>query len=147
MRVLLFLPPLTQFNTPYPSTAYLTSYLEKLGHEVNQVDLGLELILKIFSERGLKEITYEIKKGKKRSELLDFYLDAASEYQKHIAGVISFLQVEQSPLVKEIASRELLPEGPRFIPLDENQGGMLELFNALDEVDKAKHRFWTLSVC
>jgi radical SAM superfamily enzyme YgiQ (UPF0313 family) len=139
MRLLLTLPPLTQFNTPYPSTAYLTSYLEKLGHDVHQMDMGLELILKIFSQEGLKKITEAVKKSKKSNELLDFYLDAAPEYINTVQEVISFLQTHQSAHVTALAAREFLPEGPRFIPLDDNQGGMLDLFHELDETDKAKH--------
>lgn len=139
MKVLLFIPPLTQFNTPYPSTAYLTSYLEKIGHEVNQVDLGLELILKIFSQSGLKKITQEVIKSRRHSPLIDFYLDAANEYETHIDEVIRFLQTNQSPLIKTFIERQTLPEGPRFIPLDENQGGVLDLYNNLSEIDQAKH--------
>lgn len=139
MRILLYIPPLTQFNTPYPSTAYLTSYLTKLGHEVNQVDLSLELILKIFSKDGLKKITNEIKKTKKRNELLDFYVDAADQYENTVDDVIKFLQTNESPHIAKLASREFVPEGPRFIPLDDNQGGVLDLFHELSEVDKAKH--------
>lgn len=139
MKVLLFIPPLTQFNTPYPSTAYLTSYLEKIGHEVNQVDLGLELILKIFSRDGLRQITQEITKTKRRSPLLDFYLDASKEYENNIDEVIKFLQTNHSPLIKTFIARQTLPEGPRFIPLDDNQGGVLDLYNKLNEVDQAKH--------
>lgn len=139
MKVLLVLPPLTQFNTPYPSTAYLTSYLEKSGHEVNQIDLGLELILKIFSKPGLKEITRIVKKSKTRSELLDFYLDAAQEYENNIESVISFLQSHESPFLQKYIERQTLPEGPRFIPLDENQGGVQDLYNGLSDTDKAKH--------
>lgn len=139
MKVLFFLPPLTQFNTPYPSTAYLTSYLEKLGHEVNQVDLGLELILKIFSQDGLKAITEKVSKIKKRTPLLDFYLDASKEYEENIERVIHFLQTHESDSLKTFIERQTLPEGPRFIPLDENQGGVLDLYNQLNDVDKAKH--------
>ncbi len=139
MKVLLFIPPLTQFNTPYPSTAYLSSYLEKIGHQVNQVDLGLELILKIFSKDGLRAITQEVKKSKNRSPLLDFYLDASKEYENNIDEVIKFLQTNQSPFIKTFTERQTLPEGPRFIPLDENQGGVLDLYNGLSELDQAKH--------
>ena len=139
MKLLLVLPPLTQFNTPYPSTAYLTSYLEKSGHEVNQMDLGLELILRIFSRDGLKEITRIVKKAKLRSELLDFYLDASEEYEKNINDVISFLQTHESPHIQKFIERQTLPEGPRFIPLDDNLGGVLDLYNELSDSDKAKH--------
>lgn len=139
MKVLLFIPPLTQFNTPYPSTAYLTSYLEKIGHDVTQVDLGLELILKIFSREGLKVITQEVKKSKRRTPLLEFYLDAHQEYETHIDEVIQFLQTNDSPLIKTFIERQTLPEGPRFIPLDENQGGVQDLYNELSEIDQAKH--------
>jgi radical SAM superfamily enzyme YgiQ (UPF0313 family) len=139
MNVLLILPPLTQFNTPYPSTAYLTSYLQKLGHEVHQVDLGLELILKMFSKEGLNAITKRIKKLKKTNEMLDFYLEAASDYENNIEQVISFLQTNKSSLETQFASRKILPEGPRFVPLDENQGGIFDQFLKLNETDKAKH--------
>jgi radical SAM superfamily enzyme YgiQ (UPF0313 family) len=139
MKVLLFIPPLTQFNTPYPSTPYLTSFLEKLGHDTHQVDLGLELILKIFSKDGLKTITELVRKSKKRNELLDFYLDAATEYENNIDNVISFLQTHESPHLKTFIERQTLPEGPRFIPLDDNQGGVKDLYDQLIDIDKAKH--------
>jgi radical SAM superfamily enzyme YgiQ (UPF0313 family) len=139
MRILLYIPPLTQFNTPYPSTAYLTSYLAKLGHDVNQVDLSLELILKIFSREGLKSVAAEIKKNKKRSELLDFYLDASDQYENTVDDVIKFLQTNESPHIQKLGSREFVPEGPRFMPLDDNQGGVLDLFDELSDLDRAKH--------
>jgi hypothetical protein len=139
MKVLLVLPPLTQFNTPYPSTAYLTSYLKNHAHEVEQIDLGLELILKIFSSQGINKITEIVKKVKKKNELLQFYLEACEDYQKNIDAVISFLQSNSSPLLEQFAKREILPEGPRFIPLDENQGGVLDHFHEQPLIDQAKH--------
>ena len=47
--VLLLIPPLTQLNTPYPSTAYLTGFLRGHGIEASQADLGIEMVLRIFS--------------------------------------------------------------------------------------------------
>lgn len=139
MKVLLFIPPLTQFNTPYPSTAYIKSYLDKLGHEVHQVDLSLELILKIFSKDGLTTITKELKKIKKKNEYIQFFLDSSEDYINTVDEVIKFLQTNESPLIKKFAKRKLLPEGPRFIPLDENQGGVQDLFFELNDLDRAKH--------
>ncbi|MEY3992545.1 MAG: hypothetical protein RIS04_1308, partial [Pseudomonadota bacterium] len=31
MKVLCLIPPMTQLNTPYPSTAYLTGFLRSRG--------------------------------------------------------------------------------------------------------------------
>ena len=51
-RILLITPPLTQLNTPYPATAYLKGFLGARGYHVTQADLGLELVLKLFSKAG-----------------------------------------------------------------------------------------------
>ena len=53
MRVLLVTPPMTQLNTPYPATAYLTGFLRlhaaDLGLEVTQADASIALFLRLFS--------------------------------------------------------------------------------------------------
>jgi hypothetical protein len=54
-RVLLVIPPLTQLNTPYPATAYLTGFLRSRGYETAQADLGLEMVLRLFSRSGLEQ--------------------------------------------------------------------------------------------
>ena len=58
MRVLLVTPPMTQLNTPYPATAYLTGFLRKhaAGVEVAQADSALELFLRLFSATGLEQV-------------------------------------------------------------------------------------------
>ena len=56
MQILLVTPPLTQLNTPYPASPYLAGYLEKCGYHVSQLDLGIELINRIFTAAFLKEI-------------------------------------------------------------------------------------------
>ena len=60
--VTLVLPPLTQLNTPYPSTGYLTHFLRGRGMEVDQVDLGIELVDALFCREGLARV------GKEASE-------------------------------------------------------------------------------
>ena len=42
-RVLSLIPPMTQLNTPYPSTAYLTGFLRAQGVPAFQADLALAL--------------------------------------------------------------------------------------------------------
>ena len=43
LRVLSVIPPMTQLNTPYPSTAYLTGFLRSRGVDAVQEDLALAL--------------------------------------------------------------------------------------------------------
>ena len=40
-KVLSIIPPMTQLNTPYPSTAYLTGFLRSRGFDAVQEDLAL----------------------------------------------------------------------------------------------------------
>ena len=63
MKTLLLIPPFTQLNTPYPSTAYLKSYLNRQGMEATQADLSLEVILALFSRAGLQELFEAVLKG------------------------------------------------------------------------------------
>ena len=56
-RVLSVIPPMTQLNTPYPSTAYLTGFLRSRGLEAVQEDLALALVLELFSPAGLQSVT------------------------------------------------------------------------------------------
>ena len=56
MKTLLIIPPLTQLNTPYPATAYLKGFLNTKNISNYQIDLGIEVILEIFSKKGVSEI-------------------------------------------------------------------------------------------
>mgnify|MGYP006968203055 CR=1 FL=1 len=55
-RVLAVIPPMTQLNTPYPSTAYLTGFLRSRGITAMQEDLALALVLKLLSREGLQAV-------------------------------------------------------------------------------------------
>src|ERR1700712_3241091 len=56
LRILSIIPPMTQLNTPYPSTAYLTGFLRSRRFEAQQADLSLALALKLLSAKGLDDI-------------------------------------------------------------------------------------------
>ena len=63
MRLLLITPPMTQLNTPYPATAYLTGCLRKHvagAVEIAQADLSIELFLRLFSREGLTAVQAEL---------------------------------------------------------------------------------------
>jgi hypothetical protein len=51
--LLLITPPFTQLNTPDPATAYIKGFLNTKGISSFQMDLGIEVILKLFSKEGL----------------------------------------------------------------------------------------------
>lgn len=57
---LLLIPPLTQLNTPYPATAYLSGFLKQQGYSSRQGDLGLDMVLEVFHQEGLKSLFDEI---------------------------------------------------------------------------------------
>ena len=66
--VFLATPPFTQLNTPYPATSYLKGFLNTLEVKSRQADLGLDLILKLFSKEGLSRIFNAAEKHKTPSE-------------------------------------------------------------------------------
>ena len=61
VSVFLVIPPLSQLNTPYPSTAYLTGFLRSRGVPCHQADLGIEMVLRLFSRDGVHAIFDEVR--------------------------------------------------------------------------------------
>ncbi len=143
-RVLSFIPPMTQLNTPYPSTAYITGFLRKQGVDAVQADIALGLVLKLFSPEGLDRIAAEIEQYEEVTERVALFMDQFSRYRATIAPTIRFLQGGDSTLAHRINSRAFLPEGPRFEALDvyvDEDGGdpLAWAFGALGAQDKARH--------
>lgn len=146
MKVLSLIPPMTQLNTPYPSTAYLTGFLRSRGVDAVQEDLALALVLSFFTPEGLGEIYAQALSmpEENRSASVNFFLDYFPTYQSTISPVITFLQGRDSTLSHRINSRTFLPEGPRFSSLDafdeEEAGDSLSwAFGALGSQDRARH--------
>ena len=128
MRILLLTPPMTQLNTPYPATAYLTGFLRshaaRLGLEVMQADPALELFLRVFSRDGMgRAIAVMRKKRSPASAAVAHVVAHAAEYVHTVEAVIRFLQGRDPSLALRIVGRELLPEGPRFAAIDAALGG------------------------
>ena len=146
LRVLGLIPPMTQLNTPYPSTAYLTGFMREQGIDAVQHDLALELVLKLFSFQGLSDVQVHALSlaEEDRSGSVNQFLDHFDAYQNTIAPTIAFLQGRDPTLSHRIAGRGFLPEGPRFTSLDafddEDGGDPLEwAFGALGQQDRARH--------
>ncbi|HLL09468.1 MAG TPA: radical SAM protein, partial [Rubrivivax sp.] len=131
LRVLSLIPPMTQLNTPYPSTAYITGFLRSRGIAAVQADLALGLALKLLSGPGLLALR-----------------EASAPVSDHmlatIDATIAFLQGRDSTLAHRICSRSFLPEGRRFQSLEvyvDDEGGdpMAWAFGALGVQDRARH--------
>lgn len=145
-RVLSLIPPMTQLNTPYPSTAYLTGFLRSRGIDAVQEDLALRLVLQLFSLDGLDAIRRcaEALPQRKRSSITKQFLPEFERYSATIAPTICFLQNRDPTLAFRICGREFLPEGPRFKPLDAeaasaNDDPLAWAFGTLGVQDRARH--------
>ncbi|MCB5196402.1 B12-binding domain-containing radical SAM protein [Deefgea salmonis] len=145
-RVLSIIPPMTQLNTPYPSTAYLTGFLRSQGVAAQQSDLALALMLKLFSKDGLLDVRQKIDKipPKKRTQQVALFDATFDRYLSTITPTIAFLQGRDSTIGHRICSRNFLPEGQRFAQLDayvDDEGGdpLAWAFGALGMQDRARH--------
>ena len=145
-RVLSVIPPMTQLNTPYPSTAYLTGFLRSRGVTAVQEDLALALVLRLFSAAGLREVRQCITDLPKqqRSPAVKLFDQAFDRYLYSIEPTVAFLQGRDPSLAWRIAGRDFLPEGPRFASLDayvdEDGGDPLGwAFGSLGIQDRARH--------
>jgi len=145
-RILSVIPPMTQLNTPYPSTAYLTGFLRSRGVQAVQEDLALGLILKLLSAQGLQAVRDHIDAAPPadRSPRVQAFVRQFEAYCATIGPVLAFLQGRDSTLAHRIGGRGFLPEGPRFASLDVyvgEQGAdpMAWAFGALGVQDRARH--------
>jgi Radical SAM superfamily len=145
-RVLSVIPPMTQLNTPYPSTAYLTGFLRSRGIAAAQEDLALALVLDLLSPAGLDRIRNcaLALPAPQRSAPVAQFLAAFDRYRATIGPTIGFLQGRDATLAHRIVGRQWLPEGPRFGSLDgyldDGNGDPLAwAFGALGLQDRARH--------
>jgi len=146
-RVLSVIPPMTQLNTPYPSTAYLTGFLRSRGVDAVQEDLALKLVLRLFTVQGLQAVLERIKAvpRKQRTPALQSFEDQFERYRDTIGPTIRFLQGRDPTLGHRICNRSFLPEGPRFATIDaytigeEGDDPIGWAFGTLGMHDRAKH--------
>lgn len=146
LRVLSVIPPMTQLNTPYPSTAYLTGFLRSRGVTSFQEDLALALVLRLLSADGLRAVAERITAlpAARHTPAIQAFVAQQARYLATIGPAIAYLQGRDSTLAHRIASRNYLPEGPRFrsldVYIDEDGGDPLAwAFGALGLNDRAKH--------
>jgi len=136
--IVLLTPPFTQLNTPYPGTVYLKGFFNTKNISCFQADLGIEVILEIFSKKGLAHIftlaseqakTISLSDNAKRMILFQ------DKYLNTIEAVIAFLQGKNSNLARLINQGKFLPEASRFSAIAD----LDYAFGLMGNQDKAKH--------
>lgn len=134
--ILLITPPFTQLNTPYPATAYLKGFLNTKNISSYHADLGIEVIIELFSKDSLAQLfDYASKKQHCFSENIQRIYALKDEYIKTIDDVMLFLQGKNQTLARQICSDDFLPQASRFLQLDDLDWA----FGNMGNQDKAKH--------
>ncbi|MDO9260422.1 MAG: radical SAM protein, partial [Flavobacteriaceae bacterium] len=135
-ELLLITPPFTQLNTPYPATAYLKGFLNTKNITSFQMDLGIEVILSLFSKNGLQQLFEFAHQNNQIISINSQRIFALkTDYIHTIDEVILFLQGENQTLVRRICTEQFLPQASRFEQLDDLNWA----FGTMGMQDKAKH--------
>jgi hypothetical protein len=133
-KVLLITPPFTQLNTPYPATTYLKGFLNTKNISSFQCDLGIEVILRLFSATYLQKIfKEEPATGASPNTWRIFSL--RETYITTIDPVIHFLQDRNPTLAHSICEGNFLPQASRFDQPDDLEWA----FGTMGTRDKARH--------
>ena len=138
-RISLVLPPLSQLNTPYPSIAYLTRALSNAGRDARLHDLGINLMLRVFSRAGLRTIFDELEAREHLPEPAWRTLALRQQHENVIDAVIRFLQGKDRTLASRILDTPFLPRGPRVNEAELSRFGEMS-------VDDAARRLCTLHI-
>lgn len=134
--ILLITPPFTQLNTPYPATAYIKGFLNTKNRTAFQADLGIEVILALFSKQGLTDLFNYIQiNSKSLSPNAQRIVALKNDYIQTIDAVIAFLQGKYPTLSHLICQEDFLPEAARFAQIADLDWA----FGVMGMQDKAKH--------
>ncbi len=137
MKTLLITAPLTQIGSPYPATTVLKAYLNKEGYCAEQVDLGIELICKVFSREFLSEVFDMAFQQERLSSLAKNMAMNKAQVLFAVEAVKGFLQGRDYSLAQRIVSGTLLPNIARVKRCKDED---LEwAFGISGTIDKAKY--------
>ncbi len=135
-KILFITPPFTQLNTPYPATAYLKGFFNTQNITASQVDLGIDVTVRLFSKQGFQDIFKLIETQKTQlSDNSSRIFALHNEYIHTIDSVIQFLQGKNQTIAHSIVTRSYLPEASRFSQIEDLDWA----FGELGLIDKAKH--------
>ena len=134
--LLLITPPFTQLNTPYPGTAYLKGFLNTKNISSYQMDLGIEVILRMFSKPGLQSIfSYALEQASISSDNSLRIFSLRNDYINTIDDVILFLQGNNQTFARQICTENFLPRANRLLNIQDTDWA----FGSMGIQDHAKH--------
>jgi len=111
--LLLVTPPFTQLNTPYPATAYLKGFLNTKHISSYQMDLGIEVILELFSKKSFEFMFAEAYKNDRiRSENSRRIYALRHEYLLILDEIVQFYKERTKPLPGKFARKISCPKLP-----------------------------------
>ncbi len=131
--ILLLTPPFVQPNCPYPATAYLTGYLRRKGYSVEQADISIETLGRVFSRSFVADL-FENYDGE-GDENCNRMWALRGDYVATIDSVVEFLRTKDSSIATLICAPEYLPQASRF----ENTAEIEEAFGTLGVKDCAEY--------
>ena len=99
------------------------------------MDLGIEVILQLFSKQGLEDLFVVSGVNFQTSDNSKRIFSLKEEYIKTVDSVVSFLQGNNPSMSRQICSVNFLPEASRFTQLDDMEWA----FGTMGMQDKAKH--------
>lgn len=135
--ILLITPAFTSLNSPYPATTVLTAFLRDNGYHAHQMDLGIELLDRIFSRKFLERLFSQAFQCDDLSRGAQSIMAQRDAYLLTVDPVMAFLRGHQDTLGVRIISGAFLPEGPRFRASQDDQ--LDWAFGVAGVVDRAKH--------
>ena len=133
--ILFILPPLTQLNTPYPSITHLTGYMHSRGFEAEQMDLGIELINKLFTRKELESVFDVVEDGRKLNKTMRIIVSNRRFYERNIEAVMKFLSGRDLSLANRFADIRFWEDMHRLPDEDELEWA----FGTSGKIDRAKY--------
>ena len=138
--ILFVLPPLTQLNTPYPSITHLTGYLRSRGIEAEQMDLGIELINRLFTREELGRV-FDVVEAKvasrelKLNKTLRIIVSNRGFYERNVEAVMKFLSGRDLQLANRFSDLRFWEDMYRLPEEEELEWA----FGTSGKVDRAKY--------
>lgn len=138
--ILFVLPPLTQLNTPYPSITHLTGYLRSRGIEAEQMDLGIELINRLFTQVELGRV-FDVVESKvesrelKLNKTMRIIVSNRHFYERNVEAVMKFLSGRDLQLANRFSDLRFWEDMHRL----PNEEELEWAFGTSGKVDRAKY--------